>query len=161
MNFEEISEKLQHTQELRVNKAAMGHYSETNIAFAHPLRKVILIAFIPGLALCTAASVVTYNPVPGLGLIPHGGSALLSIITLAIARHARKKREGTHPEVGGDGDDDDDSRPPFLLSPVAIFLYDLVLAMLLLTVLIFSWITIRGYLALLSSYATIPLLVAL
>ncbi|KAH8179420.1 hypothetical protein LIA77_00939 [Sarocladium implicatum] len=139
----------------------MGHYSESNAAFAHPLRKTIIITFIPALALCVPASVINYSPVPGLGLIPLAGSAILSIVTLAIARKARKKRaRSSNEDGGGDDDDDDNVHPPFLLSPVALFIYDVMLATFIMTVLIPTWSTYHRYEAMLTAYATMPLLVA-
>jgi hypothetical protein len=135
----------------------MVHYSESSAAFAHPLRKAILISYLPAFILCIVGSAVSNHVLPGLALLPFSASALISVITLALARKQRKKRIQLPSD---DGNEEDGDKAPALLSPLAIFFYDVLLATLLMVVLLFIWdkrSRDRGYVRV-DTYATVPLL---
>lgn len=135
----------------------MVHFSEASPAFAHPLRLAILISYPVAFALCVAGSEVSASPVPGLGLLPFSFSALLSAVTLLIARHHRRKRVQLPAE---DDDPKKEGKAPLLLSPIAIFAYDVILATFLMVVLLFTWDNppyARAWVVL-NTYATVPLL---
>jgi hypothetical protein len=135
----------------------MVHYSEASPAFAHPLRLAILVSYPVAFALCIAGSEISRSPVPGLGLLPFSFSALLSAVTLLIARHHRRKRVQL---PAHDDDPKKEGKAPLLLSPIAIFAYDVILATFLMVVLLFTWDNppyVRSWVVL-NTYATVPLL---
>ncbi|KAK0384144.1 hypothetical protein NLU13_8233 [Sarocladium strictum] len=134
----------------------MVHYSESSIAFAHASRKLILLSYIPCFVLCIVGSCVSSRVLPGLALIPFSASALLSIVTLFIARRQRKRSIQL---PAGNTIDEDGGKAPVLLNAFAVFTYDVSLATSLMVVMIFIWTQDDWSRSVeVDTFATVPLL---
>ncbi|UNI23599.1 hypothetical protein JDV02_009409 [Purpureocillium takamizusanense] len=160
----------------------MADNEPATAAVAHPLRLLLAGCFIPALPLCVTHGVLSSNPVPAVGLIPQAASVVSSLLLLRLraapapdtehqAGHGTLANgERAHDGDGYDDDDhahedaaDDDPRHVLretLSHPIAVFLFDTLLAASYMIVLVFTWISPSRSpsLSMLAAYATIPLL---
>ncbi|KAH8890903.1 hypothetical protein GQ53DRAFT_162765 [Thozetella sp. PMI_491] len=131
------------------------------------LRIVTSATFLPAFPLCLAHGVVSHSPVPAVGLVPLAFSAGTGIFLLARGRAGGTATAGEPAAVEegqAEGQEGEDSSPTRSAPhPLIVFAADVVLAVALMVVLVFTWIrTGHGQpaqLAMLASYATIPLLI--
>lgn len=106
------------------------------------LRVLTTLSFISAFPLCIAHGVLSHLVVPAVGLVPLAVSAIGSVVLIRSLPDDTGALDGKAPH------------------PVAIFIYDVLMAAALMVVLVFTWITKEGTpgLSMLAAYATIPLL---
>lgn len=144
----------------------MSDSQHTVVPLGHPLRLLLVAAFVPAFPLCIAAGVAFDEVIPAVAIVPEAVSALLSGLLLYAARQSTHATH--HSAADGDASGDDDEETTFdlaavLISPVFVFVFDTLLAAALMTMLVFTWGR-RDYTStegILAAYATIPLIVSL
>ncbi|KAK7430193.1 hypothetical protein QQZ08_003167 [Neonectria magnoliae] len=125
----------------------LGSSAPQPAAATHSSLRIISIAtFLPAFPLCIAHGVLSHHPVPAVGLVPLAFSASGAILLL----RRTSDRDGNGKGLAAR-----------LSHPVLVFAYDVILAVALMVVLVFTWISPGGSpsLSMLAAYATIPLLV--
>ncbi|KAK3328061.1 hypothetical protein B0T19DRAFT_181916 [Cercophora scortea] len=138
-------------------------------ANARSLRIATIATFLPAFPLCVAHGVLSQNPVPAVGLAPLAVSAGVAIFLLSRSSK-QKQRSADDSEVvthtaaeAGDDAASAHTHAPSGVHPILVFVVDAILAAALMVVLVFTWIRTRysgdAELAMLASYATIPLLI--
>ena len=145
------------------------------------LRKTACLALLPALPLCITHGALSHDLVPALGLIPLVSSAGVSLFLVLRGRRrggaGEGRRVGFEGEVeeGGIGPEEDYEEEAageqqdggVLTHRILVFVVDVVHAVGLMVVLVFTWIRAgkvgdgRPELAMLAAYATVPLLVNL
>ncbi|KAK3685336.1 hypothetical protein B0T22DRAFT_482312 [Podospora appendiculata] len=142
-------------------------------ANARSLRIATIATFLPAFPLCIAHGVLSQNPVPAVGLAPLAVSAGVAIFLLSRSSSKQKQRSASDaeavaaPREAEDAGDDAALAPAHehapSVHPILVFVVDAILAAALMVVLVFTWIRTRNSgdaeLAMLASYATIPLLI--
>ncbi|KAK3368695.1 hypothetical protein B0H63DRAFT_529058 [Podospora didyma] len=140
------------------------------------LRLIAASSFLPGFPLALAHGIISRLPVPAVGLVPLGLSAIANVFLVVRERKKNKQlpdhyRGISHHHGGGigsddDEDDDDHNKKGNEKHPAIIFWVDSILALSGLTVLILTWIFNTGWtwmgngsLIQLATYSTIPLII--
>ncbi|KAF7558773.1 hypothetical protein G7046_g5390 [Stylonectria norvegica] len=116
----------------------------TSLATPHPTLRLLTIAsFIPAFPLCLAHGILSHQPIPVVGLVPLAVSAAGAGFLLRLPYT-----------------EDTGATARRLAHPVVVFVYDVLLAVALMVVLVFTWIATGGSpaLSMLAAYATMPLL---
>ncbi|VUC31096.1 unnamed protein product [Clonostachys rosea] len=130
---------------------------DTPRALAHPLRRVIVIAFGPTLLLNIIEAAVVGSGLPLIGILAHLVSAITCIAYLRLGKPEGQQegaiRLGPSP----------DKPSSFYRRSWFLFILDTVFAAILFPILVLRWVWVPRYAgqAVLATYAEIPLLAAL
>ncbi|CAH0028017.1 unnamed protein product [Clonostachys rhizophaga] len=130
---------------------------DTPRALAHPLRRVIVIAFGPALLLNIIEAAVVGSGLPLIGVLAHLASTIICIAYLRLGKRGGEQegaiRLGPSPDKPG----------MFFRRSWFLFALDAILAAIFFPILVLRWVWVPRYAgqAVLATYAEIPLLLAL
>ncbi|KAK0721805.1 hypothetical protein B0T26DRAFT_700332 [Lasiosphaeria miniovina] len=152
------------------------------------LRMLCIVTFLPAFPLCLAHGIASEGIAPAIGILPMAFSAALSCFLLWRMRKDRAaaakafNHHAHHRGIDAEDASDEEDGGLVLVAKSApalsffVFLADLILALSILTALVFTWVDVsinrnqwrsywpktqHGDMAMLAAYGTIPLMVNL